>query len=269
MGLLTKFSSIFGAKPRPASSSTPTAQSRPFRPATTGAGGTSGAAAPASPVEIDISPSRDDDDEFGLLDDDAPRVNGEHRRPAGPTAIAPAPAPKSKGEMLGELQKNYAEVMELIRKVSGHLDEQAERSARLMAIAERIPQALDTLPELREQNEQIIVALRQAADEARSRDERSSQTLDRLGDRLDESRESDRVLVGTMAEFRGTLREMADTNDRTGATLADMNARNAAREQELHNILQLTRRWITIATVVGVVLVMVATAAVIMIAARG
>jgi hypothetical protein len=48
-----------------------------------------------------------------------------------------------------------------------------------------------------------------------------------------------------------------------------MNQRNMAREQELHNILQLTRRWITIATVVGVVLVMVATAAVIMIAARG
>jgi hypothetical protein len=62
---------------------------------------------------------------------------------------------------------------------------------------------------------------------------------------------------------------MADTNERTGATLSDMNQRNAAREQELHNILLLTRRWITIATVVGVVLVMVATAAVIMIAARG
>jgi predicted nucleic acid-binding Zn-ribbon protein len=171
--------------------------------------------------------------------------------------------------MIAELQKNYAEVMELIRKVSNHLDEQAGRSERLMEIAERIPEALDALPELRSQNERIIVALRDAAEEARSRDEQSAQTLDRLGDRLEESRESDRVLVGTMAEFRGTLREMADTNERTGATLSDMNQRNAAREQELHNILLLTRRWITIATVVGVVLVMVATAAVIMIAARG
>src|SRR5690606_13104305 len=163
--------------------------------------------------------------------------------------------------------KNYAEVMELIRKVSTHLDEQNARNARLMEIAERIPEALDALPELRTQNAEIIAALRTAADETRSRDERAAQTLERLGDRLEESRESDRVLVGTMAEFRGTLREMADTSERTGYTLAEMNQRNAAREQELQNILLLTRRWITIATVVGVVLVMVATAAMIMFAA--
>lgn len=254
MGLLTRFSSLFGAK---AQSKPTQSASHAFRPA---------APTPSSPVDIDISR---DDDEF-LRDEDTVRVDDEPRRSLSPVAASSVPpAPKSKGEMLAELQKNYAEVMELIRKVNSHLDEQAGRSQRLMEIAERIPEALDTLPELRSQNERIIEALRDAAEEARSRDDRSAQTLDRLGDRLEESRESDRVLVGTMAEFRGTLREMADTNERTGATLSDMNQRNAAREQELHNILLLTRRWITIATVVGVVLVMVATAAMIMIAAGG
>lgn len=254
MGLLTRFSSLFGAK---AQSRAAQGSSHAFRPA---------APTPASPVDIDIS--REDDDL--LREDDPLRFDDEPRRPPSPVSVSAAPpAPKSKGEMIAELQKNYNEVMELIRKVSNHLDEQAGRSERLMEIAERIPEALDALPELRSQNERIIVALRDAAEEARSRDEQSAQTLDRLGDRLEESRESDRVLVGTMAEFRGTLREMADTNERTGATLSDMNQRNAAREQELHNILLLTRRWITIATVVGVVLVMLATAAVIMIAARG
>ncbi len=246
MGLLTKFSTIFGAKPsRP---STPPSSQNAFRPAVH---------PPENPVEIDISR----DDEFTL--DDEPRE--DIRRPAAPLA----PAPKSKGEMLAELQKNYAEVMELIRKVSNHLDEQNDRSIRLMEIAERIPEAIETLPELRNQNAEILVALKSAADDTRARDERAAESLDLLVDRLEESRESDRVLVGTMAEFRGTLREMADTNEQTGVTLSDMNQRNMAREQELHSILQLTRRWITIATVVGVVLVMVATAAVIMIAARG
>ncbi|MGP1308727.1 MAG: hypothetical protein ACTS27_00830 [Phycisphaerales bacterium] len=263
MGLLTKFSSIFGAKPhaKPAGNSSQHA----FRPASP---------SPSQPVEIDIS--RDEDDEFGLDDAGVATAQTDEpgSRPLAPThrpASAPpvAASPKSKGEMLAELQRNYAEVMELIRKVSNHLDEQADRSERLMEIAERIPEALDTLPELRTQNAEILTALRRAADDARKRDDQSAQVLDRLGDRLEEARESDRVLVGTMAEFRGTLREMADTSERTGATLTDMNQRNMAREQELHNILQLTRRWITIATVVGIVLVMVATAAVIMIATRG
>ncbi len=246
MGLLTKFSTIFGAKPGRSSSAPATGNA--FRPATH---------TPSTPVEIDISR----DDEFAVDDE----VRDDTRR--GPATLAPAP--KSKGEMLAELQKNYSEVMELIRKVSNHLDEQNDRSIRLMEIAERIPEALDTLPELRTQNAEILVALKNAADDTRARDERAAESLDLLVDRLEEGRESDRVLVGTMAEFRGTLREMADTNEKTGTTLSDMNQRNMAREQELHSILQLTRRWITIATVVGVVLVMVATAAVIMIAARG
>jgi DNA-binding ferritin-like protein len=248
MGLLSKFSTLFGAKPS-GSSSASSSQSA-FRPAIQ---------TPRTPVEIDIS----SDDDFAI--DDEPR-DDIRRAPAPLAAAAP---PKSKSEMLAELQKNYSEVMELIRKVSNHLDEQNDRSIRLMEIAERIPEALDTLPELRDQNTEIIAALKNAADDTRARDERAAQSLDLLADRLEEGRESDRVLVGTMAEFRGTLREMADTSEKTGVTLSDMNQRNMAREQELHNILQLTRRWITIATVVGVVLVMVATAAVIMIAARG
>jgi len=246
VGLLTKFSSIFGAKP--ASKPAPGEHHRSVPPV------------PSRPVDIDLS--RDDEDDLLLRDehDDARRT----------TTLAPTPpAPKSKAELLSELQKNYAEVMELIRKVSTHLDEQSERSERLLAIAERIPEAIDALPELRTQNAEILVALRDAAEAARARDERAATTLDRLGDRLEEARESDRVLVGTMAEFRGTLREMADSSERTGATLSEMNQRNAAREQELTNILQLTRRWITIATVVGVVLVMVATAAIIIMVARG
>lgn len=259
MGLLKSISSLFGAKPSAVSPS-----SSQFRPASP---------RPSEPVRIDLSNDdtpgapgarHTDDDDLLRLDDDLP----EPRRSLTP--IAPqAIAPKSKNEIIADLQKNYTEVMELIRKVSTHLDRESERSERLMEIAERIPAALDTLPELRAQNEEMLRALREAASDASRRDQAASQTLERLGDRMDEARESDQQLVGTMAEFRGTLREMADSSEKTGQTLSVMNERNAAREQELHNILQLTRRWITIATIVGVVLVMVATAAVLMLAARG
>lgn len=254
MGLLKSISSLFSAKPNAAAPA-----SSQFRPAST---------RPSEPVRIDISDDAShgarhaDDDDLLRLDDDLP----EPRRSL--TQLA-APAPKSKNEIIADLQKNYAEVMELIRKVSNHLDRESERSERLMEIAERIPAALDTLPELRAQNEEMLLALRDAASDAARRDEAASQTLERLGERMNEARESDQQLVGTMAEFRGTLREMADSSEKTGQTLSVMNERNAAREQELHNILQLTRRWITIATIVGVILVMVATAAVLMLAARG
>lgn len=263
MGLLKSISNLFTTKP-PVSKPTPgSSQLR------------AGAPRPAEPVDIDISDNespgaRRDDDDLLRLDDDEPAPTREHEGRRALVHAAPAiPVPKSKNEIIADLQKNYAEVMELIRKVSNHLDRESERSERLMEIAEKIPAALETLPELRAQNEEIIVALRQAAAETAKRDEAAARTLELLGDRMDEARESDRQLVGTMAEFRGTLREMADSSEKTGATLSVMNERNIAREQELQNILLLTKRWITIATVVGVVLVMIATAAVIMVAARG
>lgn len=262
MGLLKSISNLFTTR-TPVPKTGVSSQSRPAAPR------------PAEPVDIDISDSgpgsRRDDDDLLRLDDDEPTPSRDQdgRRSLAPLAAPAIAVPKSKNEIIADLQKNYAEVMELIRKVSNHLDRESERSERLMEIAEKIPAALETLPELRAQNEEVIIALRQAAAETAKRDEAAAQTLELLGDRMDEARESDRQLVGTMAEFRGTLREMADSSEKTGETLAVMNERNVAREQELQNILLLTKRWITIATVVGVVLVMIATAAVIMVAARG
>ena len=138
-----------------------------------------------------------------------------------------------------------------------------------MEIAERIPSALETLPELRRQNASILETLRQTAEEARGSDAEMASSLRSMSQRMEESRESDRQLVGTLAEFRGSLREMSDSSERTGVAIEQMNVRNEAREAELNSILELTKRWIVIASVVGLVGVAAATAAIIMLFVRG
>lgn len=161
------------------------------------------------------------------------------------------PSPRSRQELLQELQKNYNEVIELVRKVDGHLDRESERSVRMLELAERIPEAIDLLAETRGQNERIIEAVREATEAAKSSDSKMESALDLVHDRLDESRESDAQLVGTMAEFRGSLREMADASAQSGRAIASMNERNAQRDADLAEIMTVTRRWIVAALLLG------------------
>lgn len=175
---------------------------------------------------------------------------------------APTPV-RSKQEMIAELQKNYSEVLDLVRKMSAHLDSESERTARLMIIVERIPDALDALPELREQTRRMVEALRESSDQSRTRDEHVQDAMAHIRARLDDARESETHLVGTLTEFRGSLREMATSSERSSVALTAMNERNAARERELAQVLTLTRRWVIAAVAIGATGVLAAAGAVV------
>lgn len=172
--------------------------------------------------------------------------NGSVVRPDEPT-------PRSRQEALAELQRNYNEVIELVRKMGAHLDRESTRSARMLELAERIPEAIELLSESRGQNERMIDALRSASESARKADAQIEQALVAVRERLDEASESDAQLVGTLAEFRGSLREMADASSASGRAIQSMNERNAQRDAELSEILTVTRRWIIAALVLGAV----------------
>ena len=201
---------------------------------------------PFKPVRMDVSADEHDDADQNALS-----------------------APRNKQELVVELQKNYTEVLELVRKVNAHLDRDPQRTARLMAIVERIPDALDTLPELRDQTRSAVDALREGAEQAAMRDEKVQSTLTTIRDRLDEARETETHLVGTLTEFRGSLQDMAQSSERSSGAIAAMNERNAQRDRELADILNLTRRWVVAAIVIGALGVSAAIIAIAFILTRG
>jgi len=159
-------------------------------------------------------------------------------------------AKKAKQELLTELQKNYKEVLDLVRRVQAHLDVQEERSTRLMEIVERVPSALEQLPEHRAQNERLIGVVEKLSEVSRSSHTLSQQSVRELAkanEQLKLSAQSDHDLVESMEQFRGTVDGMAEHHSRSAGAVERLANRVDQRDQELSEAIENGRKWLVVA----------------------
>ncbi len=162
-------------------------------------------------------------------------------------------AKKAKQELITELQKNYKEVLELVRRVQTHLDDQETRSTRLMEIAERIPAALDHLPEHREQNERLISAVDRLTDTANNNHDVSQQSLRELAkvnEQMSQSAHADRDLLTTMGEFKDAAEGIAENNNRAATAVKELAGSASKRDKELADAIAEGRKWMVIGVTV-------------------
>lgn len=190
---------------------------------------------------------------------------------AGPAALAPIVAPKSRAELIGELQKNYTEVLGLVRKVDGHLDQQQRRADRMLAIAEESARKLDALPELAEQNRRVADAIVQLVEITRSGqsdtkvvNERLTKTalqqleaaqqqtavLQHVQGAVARAGEAEQQLAASVDAFRGSMGEVSRATTDLGSAIGSMRENDAAREEELAMLVRSSQRWLVIAVVV-------------------
>jgi len=252
MGILTKLTTMFA---------------RPTAPGDAGAQSNGAIASdrqravhPREPVAIDLTDESGDESTDSA---DSPvsseQVGLEDRRGV-------IVAPRNRQELLAELQKNYAEVLELVRKVSSHLDDQESRANRLMEIAERLPQAMETLPHLQQQNAEMLSAVHRLVELNVSQDERSQDSIEQLAtirDRLEDSQQSQQQLVATMAEFRGSIGDVSRASDRVGQALEGINEQGAQRDREFARLIESNRKWTTALLVASGVVAAAAAASII------
>jgi methyl-accepting chemotaxis protein len=84
----------------------------------------------------------------------------------GPGTTAPGSplgviVPRNKQELIEELRKNYTEVIDLVRKVNGHLDDQARRQALQDRRQEQMVQLTQSVVQLTEGVSQTLGAIQQ------------------------------------------------------------------------------------------------------------
>jgi len=195
---------------------------------------------------------------------------------AGPVAIDIhdptdlTPAPKSKQELLAELQKNYAEAVDLIRKVDRHLDEQAVRSQRLLEFAERMPESLATLPAIRDQGERLnetVEALAASSARGAAAGETQAEAIVRVRELAERSAETGEQVATTLTDFRSTVQGMATATGELGQTLHDMHRRDGRRDEHLAELISANTRWmVTLAAICSIGLVLAIVLAIVAIA---
>lgn len=174
-----------------------------------------------------------------------------------PTQIEPAEPKVSKQELITELQHNYREVIELVRKVNGRLDEQETRAKRLMEIAERIPGAMDLIPEINEHTARSASSLTEIADASKAANQRAeaaaqsqSRVLEALGDRLNSATEAETRVGETLGDLNNTIGSMTGATDQLAAVMRGVQHRDVRRDEQVQALLGKTQRYMLAAIVV-------------------
>jgi len=200
-----------------------------------------------------------------------PPPNGSHtNRPAQPAAATePSDQPlagrlasttdddirplRNKQELFDELQRNYRDLVALVRKVDSHLDTQTERSKSLAEIAERVDRTLpaierlgetpDKLDELRNEINTIVKQNKADADQRAARIEKV--VSDVVG-RLEAQARDQHQLVSTMAEFRETIGELSSSTRESGVAVRELARSVRERDQALVGQITSVKRRVTV-----------------------
>lgn len=195
--------------------------------------------APERPVAIDLHTEEDPDTELEGFDPSPERRLSEPGGVGSDAAVEVKKA-RSRQELIAELQKNYQEVLGIVRKVDSHLDEQGQRSRRMAEIAERFPAAADDLSQLRVRQAAVHEALEAVSLALHERDGVLGENQQAMLGRLDEIRglmaessEAERQLIGSLVEFRDTMAGMTAATERLGDAVERIEAREDERIGEL------------------------------------
>lgn len=143
--------------------------------------------------------------------------------------------PLSRRELAAELQKNYNEVLALVRKVDEHLDVQERRSAELMALAERATQAAEALPHIRTQQAELNEAVSGFTESAREHQHAMLVAVRDQASTIDAHTETLRDFGSSVTTSVGG---MTDATDRLGQAIASMRETDLARERELNTLVE-------------------------------
>jgi len=211
----------------------------------------------AKPVAVDLHSETDGDADMDFdLDGFDPGAGSP-----------PARVPRSRQELIAELQRNYQEVLGIVRRVGQHLDDQGERSRRVAEIVERLPRAADDLGALRERQEDATRALDTLSHALARRDERLAESqaaeiarLDDVLGLLSESSQAERELIGSLVEFREVMGGMSVATERLTGAVERIEQREAERAGQFLKALETTRSWMITIAVVGGVCALVAVA---------
>ncbi len=194
---------------------------------------------------------------------------------AGGDRVVLAGRSLGRNEAMAELQRNYNEVITLVRKVDSHLDKADMRSQRLVDLAERTAASLEALPALRDQQLELnetVGRLLEATRESQTRHEatlqRQTAAFEDMHRMVDHAGQGQERLSGALDEFSGSMGTMGEATGRLGDALASLRQTDLDREAELARMVARANR-VMMACMGGVALMVIVTLVVVAMVVTG
>ena len=194
----------------------------------------------------------------------APAETGEDAAEVG--ALLPRGV-RNRQEVVAELQKNYREVLELVRKMDQSLDARTAREEQLLRMAESSATSLRLLPELRAQQESLRQALGELVSVTRDGIERSTvlgeaqaAALERATSLLEDAARREQGVDAALEGVRGAVDRSAGASERLAEVIEVGREDQAARDTALAEALRKSQA--VMVTAVGISAAMVVLAVV-------
>lgn len=188
--------------------------------------------------------------------------------------------PKNKQELLEELQRNYHEMVGLIRKFDTHLDQASSRSERIAQVAEQYAELgpkISALPDrmadrVAEGMQAVGTDLRQTIEQqggaSRELLERIESAILQVGSDIERSASQQAQLVETMTEFREGLSEVSRSTTAVTNAVRDVEQHASGRDKAMIQQIKSTRQWL-IGLTIGVAIIAIAAVVISIIALQG
>jgi hypothetical protein len=158
---------------------------------------------------------------------------------------------RNKQEVAAELQRNYEEVIGLVRKLNARMDDQERRARRLLEIAEDVPDALAVLPQIRDQAARTNQLLAELADATRNGGQRTETALkaqhallEKAAAAARDTARAEQHLSTTLGKLEHSITGMTGTTGELGALLRESRRSEAARDAQIAALVARTRSWL-------------------------
>jgi chromosome segregation ATPase len=172
---------------------------------------------------------------------------------------------------LTELRKGYTEVVDMVRVVREHLNQQADRSERLLNMLEHLPRAMETLPETNRNQSRMLEVIQLHLDQQGRQStklnealatlahasDHASQVMGLIQQQVDSNRDSDQRVLQSFEAMNQTMQRLNDSSQAGVIALRELSQQSDRRMQEL---IQTNARHMTILSVTSWVLAAIAAA---------
>jgi len=164
---------------------------------------------------------------------------------------------------VNHLQEGFNEVVDLIRTVRVHLDQQADRSERLLGLMENLPGALEAMPEASRNQSRMAEAMNAHAEmqnrqamrlnetlgSLASASEHQSQVMGALQHQIEASNRTDEQLLGSFSAINQTLIQLSQSSQAGVQTLRRVTDQSDRSTQRVENLMRRSVRTMTVMSI--------------------
>lgn len=193
-----------------------------------------------------------------LADEDQPAANDG----GGASRWLPRMPGAKRDEAINQLREGFDEVVDLVRTVRRHLDDQAERSERLLHKLDGLPEAMQSLQETNRNQTRIAESveqhmerqqkdsqqLNQALGNLAQSTEHQGQVLGVLQEQIHASRQTDEQMLHSFSNVNQTLQQLSQTTQQSSRTLEQVSEQRSTSEQQMQELIRRTNKHMTIMT---------------------